>query len=96
MRRKAKTISAPIEVKLERLCHNDQGAFLANERNKVQLINFLANDLETEGHLVQHAQGDADSMIAKTAITTAKTGKAVILLAEDTDKCHSCYATPSL
>ncbi|CAM1323482.1 Uncharacterised protein at_DN0631, partial [Pycnogonum litorale] len=84
-RRKARTISATIDVKLGRICHNDQASFLANDRNKSRLIALISERLRCDGHVVKQAQSDADYRIAKSALEYAREGNEVVLIAEDCD-----------
>lgn len=61
-----------------------QPAFLANQHNKVSFIALLANHLKAEGFNVTQAPGDADTVIAATALKIAS-NQAVAVAADDTD-----------
>lgn len=58
--------------------------FLANNENKQRFINLLGEGLELAGFQVHNAQGDADVLIAKTAVMGALNHKTV-LVGDDTD-----------
>jgi hypothetical protein len=58
--------------------------FLANTDNKKQFIALLGQSLEQNGCTVLYARGDADTLIAKTAIDKSLHGP-VAVIGEDTD-----------
>ncbi|XP_006815272.1 sulfotransferase 1C3-like [Saccoglossus kowalevskii] len=58
--------------------------FLANKENKQRFINMLSEKLQLAGCDVHHAKGDADLLIAQTALTSAESMNTV-LEGEDTD-----------
>lgn len=58
--------------------------FLSNPVNKQSFINILSDKLERVGCVVQHAKGDADTLIAMTAVKSAEVVDTV-LVGEDTD-----------
>ena len=58
--------------------------FLRNEQNKQRFISMLGLKLERPGCTVFHAKQDADTLIVKSAIESAKTAETV-LVGDDTD-----------
>ena len=58
--------------------------FLANVTNKQDFIDMLNRYLQREGCVKHHAQGDADLMIAHTAVQSAAS-KNTAVIADDTD-----------
>ena len=58
--------------------------FLSNPKNKQRFINLLGEYLEQHGCLVLHAKGDADLLIATTAVQQADL-KITIVVGDDTD-----------
>ncbi|KAK6183990.1 hypothetical protein SNE40_006544 [Patella caerulea] len=82
--RQAKSMSATIEVQLNRRCLNKQEQFLTNEKNKSQFIAILSTRLRAAGHTVAQASADADTMIVNSALNASKQ-REVVLMAEDTD-----------
>ncbi|KAF4526696.1 hypothetical protein B566_EDAN015334 [Ephemera danica] len=67
-RRATSGTSAYIEFELPMLVTIEQERFLKNSCNKNRLILFLAEALKTAGHVVKHAESDADLLIVQTAI----------------------------
>lgn len=65
--------------------HEDQQAFLSNEKNKTQFISLLTAALKYDGHEVHNSTGDADTLIVETALKLSKEGKEVSVVADDTD-----------
>ena len=59
-------------------------AFFANKKNKQSFINLLSEAIENENISVKHAEGDADQLIAKTAIGLAERYITQVI-GEDTD-----------
>jgi len=79
-------MSAPnIQVTELHQVHLNQTAFLSNGNNKSQFIKLLSKHPTDDGHIVTQATGDADTDIAKAAIDIAASGKAVTVVADDTD-----------
>ncbi|KAK3878633.1 hypothetical protein Pcinc_016764 [Petrolisthes cinctipes] len=58
--------------------------FLSNNDNKQRFINMLSECLERTGFQVHNADGDADVLIAQTAVMAAKKHRTV-LVGDDTD-----------
>ena len=58
--------------------------FLSNVANKQNFINMLSHYLQVAGCLTEHAEDDADLLIAQTAVQPAAT-KNTVLVADDTD-----------
>ena len=68
--------------------------FLSNPKNKQEFINNLGFHLTKANYKVVHADGDADSLIVKTAIEEVHT-KATTVICEDTDVlCMLLYHCP--
>ena len=69
--------------------------FLSNVANKQNFIDTLSHYLQLTGCLTEHAEEDADQLIAQTAVQLAAT-KNTVLVADDTDQvillCY--YADP--
>ena len=59
-------------------------SFFANKNNKQSFINMLSDAMEERNIPVVHAKGDADQLIAKTALDLAKEFTTQVV-AEDTD-----------
>ncbi|KAE8743484.1 hypothetical protein FOCC_FOCC010907 [Frankliniella occidentalis] len=86
MRRGAKNMSADIKVEPNLPVVTTQAKFLTNGKNKEQLIALLSHDLREKGVTVVKAPGDADRLIATTAIELTKTtGENVVVVGNDTD-----------
>ena len=83
-RRMGKT-SAHIEVSGDLPAFCNQGPFLSNSNNKMQFIQLLGEALEGVGHHVEYSHGDADTLIASTALEIAASGRKVSVVADDTD-----------
>jgi len=68
-------------------CSSKPSEFLANEKNKVQLIALLSKKLNDEGINVRQAKADADVLIVTTAIDLSKEHSdfRVVIVGEDTD-----------
>ena len=58
--------------------------FLSNVANKQNFIDMLSHYLQLAGCLTEHAEEDADLLIAQTAMQSAAT-KNTVLMADDTD-----------
>jgi len=65
--------------------HRDQGAFLANDKNKCVFVAQLIIYLQTANFITLQAVGDADTLIAETALQVAATTGPVTVVADDTD-----------
>ena len=83
-RRMGKT-SVHIEVSGDLSAFCNQGLFLSNSKNKMQLIQLLGKALEGVGHHVEYSHGDADTLIVSTALEIAASGRKVSVVADDTD-----------
>lgn len=59
--------------------------FLANGKNKEQLIKLLSVALTQDGHQVIVCEGDADTQIVFEAIDLARNKENVTVFAEDMD-----------
>ena len=67
--------------------------FLSNIANKQNLIDMLSHYLQLAGCLTEHAEEDADLLIAQTAVQSAAT-KNTALVDDDTDLVIlRCYHT---
>ena len=58
--------------------------FLANPKNKQPFINMLSRFLQEENCPTYHAEGDADVLIVKTAVESARE-RNTVLVGDDTD-----------
>ena len=69
--------------------------FLSNKVNKQRFLHFLGSSLESAGCTTIHAKGDADILIVKTAVESAKV-VSTVLIGDDTDLlillCHYGHA----
>ena len=63
--------------------------FLSNVANKQNFIDMLSHCLQLAGCLTEHAEEDADLLIAQTAVLSAAT-KNTVLVADDTDLVMIC------
>ena len=70
--------------------------FLSNGSNKQTFIDMLGRRLELNGCKVLHAEGDADLLIAQTAVESSRTNPTT-LIGDDTDLlvllCHHADRT---
>ena len=58
--------------------------FLSNPKNKQRFLIMLSEALQNVGCVTHHANGDADLLIVKTAVESARTDTTV-LVGDDTD-----------
>ncbi|XP_068675446.1 uncharacterized protein [Montipora foliosa] len=58
--------------------------FLSNPKNKQRFLSMLSKALQNVGCITHHANGDADLLIVKTAVESARTSTTV-LVGDDTD-----------
>lgn len=58
--------------------------FLNNEENKQHFIHFLSDKQERAGCDTNHAVNDADVLIIKAAVASART-KTTVVIGDDTD-----------
>ena len=84
-RRSLKGKSSPnIFVQENISAYGNQHAFLSNDFNKKQFIKLLEFYLFADGHTVEIAPGDADTLIVEYSLKKAESSK-VIVVADDTD-----------
>ena len=83
--RRAAASAPDIVFDSSRTVFHDQSAFLSNERNKKQFVDFLIASLEQAGFKVHQAKDDADTLIVKTALELATLNQPVTVVANDTD-----------
>jgi len=83
--RRAKKACADIQLIDSMEAHVNQETFLSNEGNKAQFIFLLSRYLKSDGQIVHNSTGDADTMIAASALEIATEGKEVNVVADDTD-----------
>ena len=63
-----------------------QEIFLKNDRNKVQFISILSEELRREGHDVRNSTGDADTQIVSAALEYAgDIDNDIVVVASNTD-----------
>ena len=65
--------------------YKNQEIFLANEKNKHQLILLISKYLRDDGQVVHQSTGDADTMTVRCALQYAIEGSEVNVVADDTD-----------
>ena len=58
--------------------------FLSNPKNKQRFLSMLSEALQNVGCITHHANGDADLLVVKTAVESARTSTTV-LVGDDTD-----------
>lgn len=80
---KGKT-SNPIHFTKDMTLSMSKDSFLSNKENKTRFIHFLGDCLSAKGSKVLYSTGDADLMLAKTAVTLSHTQRTG-LHGEDTD-----------
>jgi hypothetical protein len=83
--RRAVKVAPYIAVELNQPSHNNMSEFLANEKNKKQLVNILTEQFEREGLVVFQAADDADTLIVKKSLDLAREKVPVVTVANDTD-----------
>ncbi|GFO02494.1 hypothetical protein PoB_002899900 [Plakobranchus ocellatus] len=70
----------------ETVCSARKEHFLANPNTKQAFVQYLGDVLEKDGCQALHAQGDADTLIARTAVSCAiAINKTTVVIGEDTD-----------
>ena len=77
-------MGAEVYVDSKMKLNTNKEDFPSNPKNKQRLILMMGGSLERAGSIVHHARGDADLLIAKTAIATAQQHDTVVL-GGDTD-----------
>ena len=65
--------------------------FLANPKNKQRFINMQSRFLEEDNFPTYHAECDADVLIVKTAVESARE-RNTVLVGDDTDLLVTCTA----
>ena len=83
-RRTGARIGATVKFSSDMVFRSKKDEFLSNKVNKQRFIHLVAEKLEREGCITDHAKEDADVLIVQTAIEFAKT-KNTILVGDDTD-----------
>lgn len=83
--RRSGKMAASVNINLLSEAYSDQQSFLANSSNKIQFIKLLSDSLQSCGHLVTQASGDADTEIAHVAIQLACDNHHVTVISDDTD-----------
>ncbi len=66
------------------VCKLKREDFLSNVENKENFIKMLGENLEKAGHIILYAEGDADVLIVKTAVDSARS-RSTICVGDDTD-----------
>ncbi len=61
------------------VCRLKREEFLSNASNKETFIKLLGLTLETEGHTVHYATGDADCLIVQVALQSAQTNNTAVI-----------------
>ncbi len=84
--RRTKRACADIQLIESMKAHVNQETFFSNEGNKAQFISLLSRYLTSDGQIVHNSTGDADNMIAASALEMAMEGKEVNVIADDTDE----------
>jgi len=84
LRRSTKT-AATVNIDFDCLACSDQQSFLANEENKGAFLKLLTDQFLSNGHDVQQAPSDADTLIVRVALAAAAGGQHVTVVADDTD-----------
>ena len=76
---------ADLKVTKDTMVRHTREDFLSNGKNKDQLIEFLSQVLRESGHTVTQSEEDADTQIVDAAVDISCAGKAVTVVADDTD-----------
>ena len=84
LRRSCGVVGPTIRFNPEMVCSTRKEHFLANPNNKQAFVQYLGDVLEKDGCQVLHAQGDADTLIVRTAVSCA-INKTTVVIGEDTD-----------
>ena len=84
IRRKKKCL-AEIDVKASIIFQHNQQEFLANEQNKSKFITLLSRHLQGYGHVVDQSLNDADTLIVKRALQSARADQSTVVVADNTD-----------
>ena len=97
MRRMTGKVSQDLRVTPELTISCDREAFLANHKNKRQLIIVMSMEMKSHGIAVCQAKDDGDTLIVKTAIDLVTTvNNPVVVVAQDTDiLVLLCYHRPN-
>lgn len=83
-RRSCGRVGPTVEFTRDMVMKSKKDEFLSNKRNKQHFINMLSERLQEAGCRTCHATGDADVLIAQTAVGCADIGQ-TILVGDDTD-----------
>ena len=83
-RKRSETFSKIAEIKNNNPCTSDRSTFFSNYINKVNFVKFLAEKLQKNGFNVLQCPMDAETIIIKTALISAKDSP-VNVFADDTD-----------
>jgi len=84
LRRTKGIIGPDVDLTVTGRFHGKKANFLSNERNKHKFIQALSAKMEKSNIKVDHATGDADLLIVKTAVHQAKS-TTTVLVGDDTD-----------
>ena len=76
--------SVPVHFTSDMVCTVKREDFLVNKENKQKFINLLGSQLSKHGHVVQHAEEDADRLIVEATVKAA-TESNTVLVGDDTD-----------
>lgn len=76
--------SPTVNFKRDMVMKLKKDEFLSNPSNKQNFILLLGEMFQLAGYAVEHAEGDADLKIVKTAVQSSRTGTTV-LIGDDTD-----------
>ena len=71
----------------------NQQDFLANEVNKSKFIRFLMGYLSGHGYVVGQSSNDADTLMGKHVLRSAKSGNPAVVVADDTLLFYLCTST---
>ncbi|KAG1663714.1 ERO1-like protein beta [Nymphon striatum] len=83
-RRSCGRVGPTVEFTSDMVMKSKKDEFLSNKHNKQHFINTLSERLREAGCRTCHATGDADFLIAQTAVGCADSGE-TILVGDDTD-----------
>ena len=83
-RRRCKFL-AEVDVNSSIIFQLNQQDFLANDVNKSKFIRFLVGHLSGHGYVIGQSSNDANTLIVKHALQSAKSGYPTVDVADDTD-----------
>ncbi len=86
-RRRTAIVHPDVRVDMQNQLPANKAAFLSNNSNKQNLIEYLSSHLASNGIAVDHAgeEGDADVIIVKNTLRIAATVNVTTVIADDTD-----------